>query len=46
MMLKLYQQPFMKITAMAQDVVRTSGAEVVVDYGYDWVFDLYIGGAN
>ena len=46
-MKKLYQQPFMEITAMAQDVVRTSGAEVVVDYGYDWVFELkVIGGVE
>ena len=39
-MRKLYQQPFMQITAMAQDVVTASGVmgETVDKYGYGWFF--------
>ncbi len=38
-MKKMYQQPFMQITAMAQDVVRTSGAEGVEQYAYGWFYE-------
>lgn len=44
-MKKMYQQPFMQITAMAQDVVRTSGAEVVEKYSYGWFFGDVVEGA-
>ena len=43
-MKKMYQQPFMQITAMAQDVVRTSGAEVVEQYSYGWFYEGMVEG--
>lgn len=43
-MKKLYQQPSMQIKALTQDVVRTSGVDVVKPYTYDWFFGFENGG--
>ena len=37
-MKKEYQSPLIKATVLTQDVVRTSGWDVVKPYTYDWFF--------
>ena len=45
-MKKEYQTPLIKTTVMAQDVVRTSGVDVVKPYTYDWFFGGEFGGQD
>ena len=43
-MKKKYQSPLIETTEMTQDVVRTSGVDVVKPYTYDWFFGENWGG--
>ena len=37
-MKKEYQAPLVMTTVLTQDIVRTSGPDVVKPYTYDWFF--------
>ena len=43
-MKKVYQSPLVETTVLTQDVVRTSGGDVVRPYTYDWFFSGSSGG--